>query len=237
MDMNTADVPIGVSTEKEGEMFETALSLGSLSARMDDDLARTLHKDILRNVKDAKYDTFSKYISEDPFVATCIKLQSKSLNVAHRAPLGKLQPQETRVKTHEHYLHKTAAYWRNWKRDNDLLEYISAHSERPTAKISRPKRLRSLVHRDSKATTFSGASSAIKRSSKVDLIGPTNVPFLMQQTAQGVPQILRLPFKDSGDISSFAAKPGVGLLSSTAPSRPKIIPSISNSEPVFDADS
>jgi hypothetical protein len=194
----------------------------------DEERAKILYDSILHEVKSANFDSFARYNSEDSFVDDCIKKQSNSLNVSYST---RLLPQQTIVKSHEHYLQKTSTYWRKWKYDNDVLEYISENTIKniPQKKL-RPK-LRNFPNKNVKSHKFSKACEIIPP--KYDPIGPTNVKSLMLSTNIGLPSKAQSNFFDNNHQSN---KFGYGIMSSTAPSRTKLKPLNSTSEPSFDAD-
>jgi hypothetical protein len=199
---------------------------------------KDLHDSILSEVKDAKYDTFAKYDFRDAFVASCIQKQSNALSVTTK----KLNPiagktnqgaQPIATSSYEHYVNKTSTYWRDWKRENDMLEALSEKKVRSPLKKSQRKSMRGSVKRDTKTCVLPAAENRVP--SLPNSKGSTSVSDLMKVSMRGLPTISQLPYSDPDNIGASKSM-SAGLMSSGAPSRPKVQPPVGNSEPAYDAD-
>ena len=193
--------------------------------------------------KTFEYDIFKKYDTQrDLFIDTAIDKQKNSLDVTENATNRQLTGQ-TIVTAHQHYLEKTSSYWRKWKSDNDILEYMSMMKVKsPPIKKKKPKLRSKRVN--GKVYSFPREGSSIPNPFPIN--GPTSVKCLMKLTEGrrygGLPSKDRLmaveEYTDNvGSSSVMNASSGYGMMSSSSRQRPKaILPVAADSDTPLDAD-
>lgn len=114
-----------------------------------------------------------------------------------------------------------------------MIEYLSENKLKSPIK-KRRKFKRGVVPRDVRACALPKAENRV--AAIPPFRGSTSVSDLMR-VSTGLPTIHQLPYSDPESIgASKSVLLGSGIMSSSAPSRPKVQAPVGNTEPIFDAD-